>query len=61
MNLKNILPVWGVLVLFFAASGGSVFAFSSGPPDEKTGAPNEGTVHKQDAMPVMTSMFQVVH
>ena len=43
MNLKNILPVWGVLVLLFAASGGSVFAFSSGPPDEKTGAPNEGT------------------
>ncbi len=43
MNLKNILPIWGVFVLLFAASSGSVFAFSSGPPDEKTGAPNENT------------------
>ena len=41
--LKNILPVCGVLVLLFAVSSGSVFAFSSDPPDEKTGAPNEGT------------------
>lgn len=43
MNLKNILPVWGVLALLLIASGGNVFAFSSGPPDEKTGAPNEST------------------
>ncbi|MCY3739724.1 MAG: hypothetical protein OXH00_01750 [Candidatus Poribacteria bacterium] len=43
MNLKNILPVWGVLVLLFTASSGNVFAFSSGPPDEKTDAPNENT------------------
>ena len=43
MNLKNILPVWGVLLLFFVVSSGNVFAFSSGPPDEKTGAPNENT------------------
>ena len=43
MNLKNILPIWGVLALLFVASSGSVFAFSSGPPDEKTGAPNENT------------------
>ena len=43
MNLKNILPVWGVLVLLFVASSGSAFAFSANPPDEKTGAPNEGT------------------
>ena len=43
MNLKNILPVWGVLVLLLIASSGNVFAFSSGPPDEKTGAPNENT------------------
>ena len=43
MNLKNILPVWGVLLLLFAASSGSVFAFSFDPPDEKTGAPNEST------------------
>ena len=43
MNLKNILPVWGVFVLLFVASSGNVFAFSSGPPDEKTGAPNENT------------------
>ena len=44
--LKNILPVWALLVLLFAlfaASTGSVFAFSFGPPEEKTGAPNEGT------------------
>ena len=43
MNLKNMLPVWGVLVLLFAVSSGSVFAFSFDPPDEKTGAPNEST------------------
>ena len=30
-------------MLFFVASNGSLFAFSSGPPDEKTGAPNENT------------------
>ena len=43
MNLKNILLVCGVLVLLFAVSSGSVFAFSFDPPDEKTGAPNEST------------------
>ena len=42
-NLKNMLPVWGVLLLFFAVSSGTVFAFSFDPPDEKTGAPNETT------------------
>ena len=42
MNLKNILPVWGVLLLLFAASGGSVFANSFGPLDALTGAPDEG-------------------
>ena len=42
--LKNILPVCGLLLLFFVASGSSAFAFSFlAPPDEKTGAPNEGT------------------
>ena len=41
--LKNVLPVWVLLVLLFAASTGSVFAFSFGPPVGKTGAPNEGT------------------
>lgn len=41
--LKNILPVWVVLVLLFVASTDSVSAFSFGPPEEKTGAPNEGT------------------
>ena len=41
MNLKNILPVWGVLLLFFVVSGGSAFAFSGGPPDGVTGAPTE--------------------
>ena len=40
---KNSLLVWAVLVLLFVASTGSVFAFSFGPPEEKTGAPNEGT------------------
>ena len=43
MNLKNMLPVWGVLLLFFVVSSGNVFAFSFDPPDEKTGAPNEST------------------
>ena len=41
--LKKGLPVWAVFVLLFVASSGSVFAFSFGPPDEKTGAPTEGT------------------
>jgi hypothetical protein len=41
--LKNILPVWGLLLLFFVASSSSAFAFSFGPPEEKSGAPNEGT------------------
>ena len=41
MNLKNMLPVWGVLLLFFVASTSSVFAFSGGPPDGVTGAPTE--------------------
>ena len=41
MNLKNILPVCGVLLLFFVVSGGSAFAFSAGPPDGVTGAPTE--------------------
>ena len=41
--LKNILPVWALLVLLFAASTSSVFAFSFGPPEGKTGAPNEST------------------
>jgi len=40
---KNSLLVWAVLVLLFVASTGSVLAFSFGPPEEKTGAPNEGT------------------
>ena len=39
--LKNTLPLWGVLLLLFAVSTGSVFAFSSGPPDGLTGAPTE--------------------
>ena len=41
--LKNVLFISGWLVLLFTASIGSVFAFSFGPPEEKTGAPNEGT------------------
>ena len=41
--LKNTLPLWGVLLLLFAVSTGSAFAFSFDPPDEKTGAPDETT------------------
>ena len=41
--LKNILPVWTLFALLFAVSTHSAFAFSTGPPDEKTGAPNENT------------------
>ena len=41
--LKNILPVCGVLLLLFVVSSGNAFAFSFGPPDEKTGSPNENT------------------
>ena len=41
--LKNMLPIWGLFVFLFAASTESVFAFSFGPPEETTGAPNEGT------------------
>ena len=41
--LKNILPVYVVLVLLFVTSTSNAFAFSFGPPEEKTGAPNEGT------------------
>ena len=40
---KNGLPIWGVFVLLFAISAGTVFAFSFDPPDEKTGAPGENT------------------
>lgn len=32
-----------MLLLLFAVSTGSAFAYSFGPPDEKTGAPNEST------------------
>ena len=42
--LKNTLPLCGVLLLLFAVSTGSAFAFSfQAPPAEKTGAPNEST------------------
>ena len=37
---KDTLPVW-VLVLLFIVSTGSAFALTAGPPEEKTGAPNE--------------------
>ena len=40
--LKNSLPIWGVLLLLFAVSADSAFAFSGGPPDGLTGAPTEG-------------------
>ena len=38
---ENILPVWGLLVLLFVASTGGAFGLTGGPPEEKTGAPNE--------------------
>lgn len=41
--VKNILSVCVVLVLLFVTSTSNTFAFSFGPPEEKTGAPNEGT------------------
>ncbi|MCY3724056.1 MAG: hypothetical protein OXG97_17710 [Candidatus Poribacteria bacterium] len=41
--LKSMLPIYAVLVLLFVTSISSAFAFSFGPPEEKTGAPNEGT------------------
>lgn len=41
--LKNVLLICGLFLLFFVASSSSIFAFSSGPPDERTGAPNEAT------------------
>ena len=40
---RNILSVWGVLLVCFAVSTGSAFAYTAGPPDEKTGAANENT------------------
>ena len=39
--LKNILPVWTVLLLFFVVSSGNAFANSFGPLDNLTGAPAE--------------------
>ena len=46
MNLKNILPVWVVLVLLFVAGTGSAFAFSFlGPLDGLTGAPDESVLY----------------
>ena len=42
-SLKNILFVSVGLALLFVAGTGTVSAFSFGPPEEKTGALNEGT------------------
>ena len=56
--LKSMLPIFGLFLLSFVASGGSAYAFSFlAPPDEKTGAPNEGTCadvgcHAQNALNV---------
>lgn len=56
--LKSMLPICGLFLLSFVASGGSAYAFSFlAPPDEKTGAPNEGTCadvgcHAQNALNV---------
>ncbi len=41
--LKNVFPICGLfLLLFFVSSSAFAFSFLP-PPDEKTGAPNEGT------------------
>ena len=41
--LKNVLPICGLLLLFLVASSSGAFGLTAGPPDEKTGAPNETT------------------
>ena len=41
-NLKKITPICVVLLFFFVASS-TVFAYSFGPPEERTGAPGENT------------------
>ncbi len=41
--MKIIFSISAVLLLLFVASNSNVFALSSDPPDERTGAPNEGT------------------
>lgn len=38
---RNILPICAMLVLLFIASTSSTFGLTGGPPEEKTGAPNE--------------------
>lgn len=43
MKLKHIVPLCAMLVLLLMGVTGSAFAFSFGPPDERTGAPNETT------------------
>ena len=43
MKLKHIVPLCALFAFLFIGATGSAFAFSGGPLDEKTGAPNEGT------------------
>ena len=43
MKLKHIVPLCAMLVVLLMGATGSAFAFSFGPPDERTGAPNETT------------------
>ncbi len=43
MKLKHIVPLCAMLVLLLMGATGSAFAYSFGPPDERTGAPNEAT------------------
>ena len=43
MKLKHIIPLCAMLAILFIGATGSAFAFSFGPPDERTGAPNETT------------------
>lgn len=43
MKLKHIVPLCAMLVVLLMGATGSAFAISFGPPDERTGAPNEAT------------------
>lgn len=43
MKLKHIVPLCALFAFLFIGATGSAFAFSFGPPDGRTGAPNETT------------------
>ncbi len=43
MKLKHIVPLCALFAFLFIGATGSAFAYSFGPPDGRTGAPNEAT------------------